>query len=146
MKKIKFESLDKLSGLDLTTIAYFLAFLIALFTKATLMATFFCASALCAFISFKKGKVSLTVLNGVCFAYSVVDVWQWLTNAVTTWWSNLTATVYDATIGNVVEAYQSTADNVTNTFDNITNAYHSVIGNATEVWEQTATTVMSWFS
>lgn len=146
MKKIKFESLDKLSGLDLTTIAYFLAFLIALFTKATLMATFFCASALCAFISFKKGKVSLTVLNGVCFAYSVVDVWQWLTNAVTTWWGNLTATMYDATIGKVVETYQATTNDVVSTFDNISNAYHSVIGNATDVWEQATTTVVGWFS
>lgn len=84
MKKIE---LDSLNGLDLSAIAYALAVLIALFTKASFEFMFFLASALCAYVSFKKSKISLTVLNGAIFLYSVHNVLR----VVGLWWENLTS-------------------------------------------------------
>lgn len=105
MKKIE---LDSLNGLDLSAIAYALAFLIALFTKASLVFMFFLASALCAYVSFKKSKISLTVLNSTIFLYSAHNLWR----VIGLWWDKLTATIYDATIGTVVNAWEQLTANL----------------------------------
>ena len=90
--KIKFnKTLDELNGLDLTAIAYALALLIGLLWSINLTIVFTIASGLCAWVSFKKSKVALTILNASIFIYSLVGVWdscivvawnEWVVNPV----------------------------------------------------------------
>lgn len=89
MKKITFKSLDSLSGLDLTTIAYAVAFLLGVCCKINLTLMLFIASALCVYVSFKKSKVSLTILNAVFFLYTTSNLWKFIVDTISTWWEQL---------------------------------------------------------
>jgi hypothetical protein len=75
--KIKFnKTLDEMNGLDLTAIAYAVGLLVGLLWDINLTIVFTITSGLCAWVSFKKSKVALTILNASIFIYSLVGVWD----------------------------------------------------------------------
>ena len=94
MKKITFKEIDSLSGIDLTTIAYSVALLIGVCCKVNLSITFCVASALCTYVSFKKSKISLTILNGVLSCYFLSEVWTLLIETITNWWDQIISNLW----------------------------------------------------
>ena len=75
--KIKFnKTLDEMNGLDLTAIAYAVGLLVGLLWDINLTIVFTIVSGLCAWVSFKKSKVALTILNTCVLIYSLIGVWD----------------------------------------------------------------------
>lgn len=75
--KIKFnKTLDEMNGLDLSAIAYAVGLLVGLLWNINLTIVFSIVSGLCAWVSFKKSKVALTILNTSIFVYSLVGLWD----------------------------------------------------------------------
>lgn len=95
-------SLDSMDGTSLCAIAYAVALLVGLLWDINLTIVFTIASGLCAWVSFKKSKVALTILNASIFIYSLVGVWD---SCIVVAWNNV-----------IVEPFNEFVDSIKATF------------------------------